>query len=471
MTQSSIRSLQNLIDETPDLVKYLSNDTISPMWKARSGLLAKFIPPEFSNWRDEQTAWRQTAVLWDQSHHMPELYIKGPDALKLLERVGIHSLANFSPKRAKQFVACTPRGYVVGDCIAFCLEPNSFVLVSGMPILNWVRFNGETNGYDLSMRVDHASAFNTTGRRTNYRFQIEGPNAGKIFDALVDGGAPDIAFFRCENVRIRGREATVLRHGMTGHMGVEIFGPYEQMETIRSAILEAGKPFGMRQGGTKAYFSSIYESGWIAYPFPGIYTGEELRAYREWLPAESWEGSLQLAGSLQSSNVEDYYLTPWDLGYGNLLKFDHDFIGRAALERMDKLPKRQKVTLVWNHEDVLKVMGSQLGLGPRYKAIELPHAVYGWPQMDEVRDGSGEPAGISTHCGYTTNEGEVLSLGVINDHHAKLGNELSLTWGEPNGGSSKAHVERHIQTTVRVTVASCPYPKSVQKLQRITITH
>ena len=133
---------------------------------------------------------------------------------------------------------------------------------------------------------------------------------------------------------------------MTGHMGVEIFGPYEQMETIRSAIIAAGKPFGMRQGGTKAYFSSVYESGWIAYPFPAIYTGEELRVYREWLPADSWEGNLQLAGSLQSSNVEDYYLTPWDLGYGRLLKFDRDFIGRTALEKMDKLPKRQKVTLV-----------------------------------------------------------------------------------------------------------------------------
>jgi len=114
MTQLPVRSLQNLIDQTPDLVKYLSNETISPMWKVRSGLLAQFIPPEFTNWRDEQSAWRQTAILWDQSHHMPELYVKGPDALKLLEWVGIHSLANFAPDRAKQFVACTPRGHVIG---------------------------------------------------------------------------------------------------------------------------------------------------------------------------------------------------------------------------------------------------------------------------------------------------------------------------------------------------------------------
>lgn len=90
--------------------------------------------------------------------------------------------------------------------------------------------------------------------------------------------------------------------------------------------------------------------------------------------------------------------------------------------------------------------------------------------MDEVLDGSGNPAGISTLCGYSNNEGEILSLGVINDSHAKLGNELYLTWGEPNGGSAKPHVERHVQTKIRVTVAPCPYPKSVQKLQRATIS-
>src|SRR6266403_1387828 len=470
MTQAPARSLQNLIDQTPDLVKYLSNETLSPMWRARIGLLAQFIPPEFTNWRDEQNAWRETTILWDQCHHMPELYIDGPDALKLLERVGIQSLANFTPDRAKQFVACTPRGYVVGDCVAFCLRPESYVLVSGMPVLNWVHFQGQTGGYNVAIRVDHASAFNKSGGRTHYRFQIEGPDAGKVFNALVDGGAPEIPFFRCAKVQIRGHMATVLRHGMTGHMGVEIFGPYEQVEAIRAAIVAAGAPFGMRQGGTKAYFSSVYESGWIAYPFPAIYTGEELRAYREWLPAESWEGNLQLAGSLQSHDVEDYYLNPWDLGYGRLVKFDRDFIGREALQKMDKLPKRQKLTLVWNHEDVLKVMGSQLGSGPRYKAIELPHAGYGWPQMDEVRDESGKPAGISTHCGYSNNEGEVVSLGVINESHAKLGTQLVLTWGEPNGGSAKPHVERHAQTTIRVTVAPCPYPKSVQKLQRVTIS-
>ena len=65
-----------------------------------------------------------------------------------------------------------------------------------------------------------------------------------------------------------------------------------------------------------------------------------------------------LGGSFVSDNIEDYYLTPYDLGYGPFVKFDHDFVGRAALEAMAAHPQRQKVTLVWNGDDVARAMGT-----------------------------------------------------------------------------------------------------------------
>jgi glycine cleavage system aminomethyltransferase T len=54
-----------------------------------------------------------------------------------------------------------------------------------------------------------------------------------------------------------------------------------------------------------------------------------------------------------SANIEDYYLTPHELGYGSIVKFDHDFVGRAALEAMPA-PRREKVTFVWNGDDVAR---------------------------------------------------------------------------------------------------------------------
>jgi glycine cleavage system aminomethyltransferase T len=60
---------------------------------------------EFTNWRDEQRAWRETCALLDLSHHMTDLHIEGPDALKLLTDLGVNSFKNFNVNQAKQFVA------------------------------------------------------------------------------------------------------------------------------------------------------------------------------------------------------------------------------------------------------------------------------------------------------------------------------------------------------------------------------
>jgi glycine cleavage system aminomethyltransferase T len=463
------KSLQDLVDEKTRLVHYFYNETLAPHYRARTSLTAAFIPPEFTNWRDEQRAWRQSAILFDQSHHMPEMLLRGSDAFRLLEHLGINSLTNFTTDRAKQFVACTPRGHVIGDCIIYRLEDELFELISGMPVQNWVQYNAEKGGYDVSISRDDPTPYNPTGRRWFYRFQLEGPNAGKIFHEAVEGDTPEIAFFRTARVKIDGCNVLVLRHGMAGHLGAELSGPYEEMEQVRSALLNVGKKYGLMQSGTKTYFSTIFEFGWMPYPLPGIYTGEELKDYREWLSGSGWEANAQLGGSFVSENIEDYYVTPWDLGYGHILKFNHDFIGRAALEALPESKRRKKVTLVWDHKDVVKIFASQLGQGPRYKVLDFPVAYYGWPQFDAVQGLDGLLVGHSCHCGYSANEGEMLSLAILDQRYANPGTRLTLIWGESGGGSRKPHVEHHEQTTVEVTVAPAPCARTVQDMKRAAI--
>ena len=145
---------------------------------------------------------------------------------------------------------------------------------------------------------------------------------------------------------------------MAGAPGLEIWGPYEEGDEIRDAILEAGKEFGLAQVGSRAYATNTLESGWIPSPLPAVYTGEKMKAYREWLPADGYEGTGSLGGSFVSDNIEDYYLTPYELGYGPFVKFDHDFIGREALEKKAQAAQRKKVTFAWNAEDVGKVFAS-----------------------------------------------------------------------------------------------------------------
>jgi vanillate/3-O-methylgallate O-demethylase len=458
------RSLQDVLDSVPSIAEYLYNDTPGPHSRTNSGLVP--IPQEWTNWRDEQLAWRNSAVLFDQSHHMPELFVSGPGARELLTRVGVNSFTNLRPGIAKQLVACNEDGQVIGDCILHDLGNETFELISGKTLLNWVHYQAEASGLDVTAERDENTSDNATGRRRNFRFGMDGPNARKIFSEVVQGDAPGIKFFRSERVQIAGTDVMALGHGMAGHYGVELSGPFERADAVRNAILEAGEKHGLRRGGTKAYYSTGYESGWIGYPLPAIYTADHLRGFREWLPADGWEAKYQLGGSFYSPDVRDWYVNPYELGYRRIINFDHDFFGREALERMAAEPLRERVTLVWDRGDVAKILNSVLDPDELpYKYMDLPVADFGFPQRDEVQDPAGRYIGQSQLVGFTMNERAVLSLAFVEPQFAKPGTEVLVVWGEPDGGSRKPRVERHRQFKARAVVGPAPYASAARSMK------
>jgi vanillate/3-O-methylgallate O-demethylase len=460
MTSGQI-SLQDLITNTPNLVEYLYNDVTSVHASMAGGV--KPVPGAFSNWRDEQAAAAETAALLHQTYNMPSLFIKGPNALKLLKSIAVNTFENYGLDRGKQFVACAPNGYLIGDCILYRHGEESFELVSGAPVQNWVQYRAKSDGGGVEVFLDNSSNINPTGRRVRYRFELAGPSAKKIFDRLVDGGAPEIGFFRTRTVRMKGHDVFALRHGMVGSFAVELSGPFEEQPEVRSYILEVGQEFGLKPIGMDAYYSNV-QSGWIPYPVPGIFTDPVLEDYRRSLPATTFEANYQLGGSFVSTTIEGYYATPYDYGYGNVIKFDHDFYGRDALQRVPDEARRQKVTLVWDRDDVMRVLRSQLGPSPRYKSIEFPNVSYAWSPHDQVRSRNGELVGISRHAAYQNPIGEVLSLAIFNREHAIVGSEVIIIWGEPGGGSRKPQVERHEQTTIRARIAPAPYATDTQRV-------
>lgn len=423
------------------------------------------VPGEFSNWRDEQRAWRETCVLFDQSHHMVDIYIEGPDAIKLLSDTAINSFANFPVNRAKQYVPCSHDGYVIGDGILFHLRENKLVFVGRAPSANWIEFHADTGGYDVSITKDDRSPGDPKGRavtRKSYRFQIQGPNAWQVIERLHGAPPPDVRFFHVDTININGRPVSALRHGMAGAPGLEIWGPYEEREEIRGAILDVGRDFGLQQVGARAYATNTLESGWIPSPLPAVYTGEKMKTYREWLPATSYEATGSLGGSFVSENIEDYYVTPYELGYGPFVKFDHDFIGREALERIARQPQRRKVTFAWNADDVGKVFRSMLDPdGENYKYIDLPLSNYASSSFDRI-EYDGKIVGASMFAGYSYNERSMLSLGII-DADIDVGSEVALVWGEEGGGTEKTTVERHRQIPIRAVVSPAPYSKVVRE--------
>jgi vanillate/3-O-methylgallate O-demethylase len=446
-------SLQDVLDKAGDTVELLRNSQIG-------AYIYPVVPAEFSNWRDEQRAWRETAVLYDQSHHMDNLFISGPDALRLLSETGVNSFANFPVNRAKQFVPVTPAGHVIGDGILFHEAEQEYVYVGRSPAANWLIFQAETGGYNVEIVVDRRSPSRPMGKpvvRRYWRFQIQGPNAWQVIEKLNGGPVEEVKFFHMSSLTLAGERVRTLRHGMAGAPGLELWGRYESYENVRDTILEVGAEYGIVPVGARAYPSNTLESGWIPSPLPAIYTGEQLRPYREWLGADSYEAVNALAGSYVSDNIEDYYLTPWALGYGNFVKFDHDFIGRDALEQVDPAAQRKKVTLEWNAEDMAAIYASMFDPdGPGFKYFDLPLANYGSSNYDSVLDADGRLIGFSMFTGYSANERRALSLATVAPDVPE-GAEVTVVWGEPDGGTAKTTVERHKQFKARAVVSPVPY--------------
>jgi vanillate/3-O-methylgallate O-demethylase len=413
------------------------------------------VPTEFSNWRDEQAAWRESCALFDQSHHMTDLYVEGPDVIPLLASLGVNTFANAAVNKAKQFVACNPDGYVIGDAILFFLDEDRISLVGRPSAQNWVQYHAETGGWDVAVERDERTAVNPTGGRKLYRFQVQGPTAIHVLERATGGALPEIPFFNLGELAIAERKVRALHHGMSGMPGLELFGPWEEREDVRGAIVEAGEDYGLHQVGSRAYATNTLESGWIPSPLPAIFTGDELAAYREWLPENGYEATGSLGGSFVSGDVEDYYLTPWDLGYGSFVKFDHDFVGREALEEKAESPPRRKVTLAWNGDDVARAMTTLFDTGDPAKYIDLPLSNYAtWPyDRLTVND---EIVGISTFSGYSYNERSMLSLAIV-ENDVAIGDEVVLLWGEEGGGTDRPVVERHGQVEIRAVVSPCPY--------------
>uniref|UniRef100_A0A7C1FUP2 Aminomethyl transferase family protein n=1 Tax=Thermomicrobium roseum TaxID=500 RepID=A0A7C1FUP2_THERO len=453
------RTLQELLDSVPNIVDYLyANRKGSVARDAVQRQPPPHVLPEYTNWRDEQRAWRETVALYDQSFHMTTSILRGPDALRLVSYLAVNSFRTFGPGRARHFLAVSPQGYYIGDGILYCLTPDELFLVGRAAGHNWVQFHAETGGWDVTYERDEIFTQNPTGRRTVYRFQVEGPNAFALLEHLTGAPVPETRFFHIVTLRIAGHEVWALRHTMAGGPGFELFGPWDEGPAVKQAIIEAGHRFGLRQVGSLAYFTTAFELGWIPRPLPAIYTGEELRPFREWLPATANEATWALGGSFASPNVEDYYLTPWELGYGHLVQFDHDFIGRAALERMANQRHRVKVSLVWDPDDVAHVVRSYMDTDQLpAKYIEFPLSTYATWQYDAVLDDQKRIIGISTYVGFSWNERAMVSLAVLDPEYAVPGTRVTVLWGEPDGGArSRPWLEPHRQVEIRATVAPVP---------------
>ena len=113
---------------------------------------------------------------------------------------------------------------------------------------------------------------------------------------------------------------------------------------------------------------------------------------------------------------------------------DTQSIGRDALEKRADAPHRHKRTLRWSKDDVVRIFASQLGDVERHKFMDMPASHYATCPYDDVQI-DGQSVGISHYPVYTSNVRGWISLALLDESAAEPGTEVSLTWGEPDGGT------------------------------------
>lgn len=397
---------------------------------------------EYTDWIDESMSWKKTCYVGDWSW-LPDLLLKGPDAIKLLSEISVNSFARFDVGQLKHVIQCNEGGKIIAQGVCIRTGKEEFHL-QWTPAF-WTDYKLKSGKYEAT------GEFVDT---TNY--QVSGPNALFVLEKLCDESVlRDVPFAYFRSIRIKGYDVLAMRMGMAGEIGFELQGPGEHAREIYDAILEAGKEWGIRRMGGRVamlnHLEAFYPTTGFDY-LPAIFE-DGMQGYREYLEKQAWGQSLlygfRVGGSFEGQKASDYYRNPVELGWLDRIKFDHDFIGRKALEKIAADPKRTSVTLVWNSDDVMDVYASLFRKGEElYDFMDLPKSPRGQMRVDKVVK-DGKLVGLATSRGYSVYFREMISLCTIDLEYARPGTQVTVVWGTPGGR----------QKEIQATVAPVPYKK------------
>ena len=403
-----------------------------------------FEPFEFTDWIDESMSWKETCYIGDWSP-LVKFSLKGPEALDFWASIAVNSFGKFAIGQAKHAVLPNSDGKVMGEGILMRLAEDELFFTSG-PGAVWAAFKFHSGEWD-------AEYTDLTGARTIQ--QVQGPTSLAVMEEACAEELRDIEFMRFRKASIEGMEFYLLRQGMSGDIGYEIHGKMSEGAKVYSRILEVGQKHGIRELGGRTKMVNHVEA---CYPTPGVDYAPawggipEEADFRSFIEEAgvvrfNFDRVFNHSGSHEGGFAELYF-SPYEMGWGRSVKFDHEFVGKEALEAEAENPGRVMRTLVWNAEDVGEVLTSFLQKDEEpYKFMEWPREYLGHVCADKILDADGNLAGLATSrcCSYYFRE--MLSLAVIDVDQAEPGTEVSVVWGDVGKR----------QKEIRATVAPAPY--------------
>jgi glycine cleavage system aminomethyltransferase T len=394
---------------------------------------------EYTDWIDESMSWKRSAYIGDWSG-LIKLELHGPDALRFFSDLAVNSFATYEIGQAKHAVLCNEHGKVMGEGILMRLGEDRFRFTSG-PGAMWAKFKFSQGGYDAQLD-DVTDQYSIQ--------QVQGPKALAIMEEVTGESLRDIRFLRFRPAEIAGSPVLLLRQGMAGEIGFEIHGRWDDAARVYQRVLAAGERYDLKRLGGRTKMVNHVEA---SFPTPTVdyipawFDCADTEELRRFVPAAAWRRLQRHRGSAAAGPLSALYRSPVELGWGRSIRFDHPFLGDAALRAELAAPRRVLRTLVWNADDVGDVLQSffRTDADP-YAFMEWPRGLLGRMEADRVESGGREIGMSSSRC-YSYFFREMLSLAVLDVEHADLDGEVTVIWGDEAGR----------QKPIRARVARTPY--------------
>lgn len=402
-------------------------------------------PYEFTGARNETLAARETAWLGVALMSSPVYDIWGPDAVKFLNYYCVNrDWAKLKPGASRHAVMCNENGKMTADGVAYLTPEGHYRTYWLAPMLSYFAENTDMN----------VSFEDLTGKE--FFLQIDGPRSLEIMEQACETDLHDLRFAHNKQVFCADSEITIHRLGMSGCLGYEMHGDIEDLDKVYQKICDAGELYGLVRQGVRSYcmnHSQSYVNQNFHFFFDLDNSGE---AFRQYCSDHGREKQFKM-GSM-ADMPEKYHITPYDAGWGSLVNFDHDFVGKEALIKESEACRTEVVTLVWDPDDCAKVYASQF----RGFQVEPADVIDSPRDETDGRRTVGNP-GLTTFAnkvyfedrliGYAANRTNdyyhrrIIAVSFIDRDYSRPGTQLKILWGTPGTP----------QYWIRAEVAEFPY--------------
>ena len=257
------------------------------------------MPIEFTGINDEHMAVRNGAGVFDVSH-MGEIWVKGPRALDLLQRITTNDVSKLFDGKVQYTCMPNGRGGIVDDILVYRVDAETYMLCVNAANIDkdWKHICAE--GKAFGMEAGHGrELYNASDEIC--QLAVQGPLAMKIVQKMCAEPVEEMEYYTFKKMKVAGCDAILSITGYTGSGGCEIYAANEDGDKLWKALWEAGAEFGLKNIGLGARDTLRLEKGFCLY-----------------------------------GNDIDDTTSPLEAGLGWITKFAEgkDFIDRAAMERL-----------------------------------------------------------------------------------------------------------------------------------------